>query len=130
MIDHDPNRLEIAQRFGATACIDGGQEDPVVKVMELTEAVGVDCAIEAVGIPATFELCESLVAPVWDRNIAITTRLVDTVSTPMLLKTVRAGRLDPKRLITHHFPLSDLVAAYDTFSRAADTRALKVIIEV
>jgi alcohol dehydrogenase len=150
MIDHDPNRLEIAQRFGATACIDGGQEDPVVRVMELTESVGVDCAIEAVGIPATFELCESLVAPggiianigvhgvkadlhlerLWDRNIAITTRLVDTVSTPMLLKTVRAGRLDPTRLITHHFPLSDVVAAYDTFSRAADTRALKVIIEV
>jgi alcohol dehydrogenase len=119
-------------------------------VLKLTESVGVDCAIEAVGIPATFELCECLVAPggvianigvhgvkadlhletLWDRNIAITTRLVDTVSTPMLLKTVRAGRLDPKSLISHRFALSDIVAAYDTFSRAADTGALKVIIEV
>jgi alcohol dehydrogenase len=119
-------------------------------VMRLTDSAGVDCAIEAVGIPATFELCESLVAAggtianigvhgvkvdlhlekLWDRNIAITTRLVDTSSTPMLLKTVRAGRIDPKRLITHRFALSEIIAAYDTFSRAADTRALKVIIEV
>jgi alcohol dehydrogenase len=118
--------------------------------MELTEQTGVDCAIEAVGVPATFELCESLVAPggvianvgvhgvkadlhldkLWDRNIAITTRLVDTVSTPMLLKTVRAGRIDPARLITHRFQLADATGAYDTFGRAAETNALKVIIEV
>jgi alcohol dehydrogenase len=150
MIDHDPSRLEVAKRFGATACIDGRHTDAVAEVLKLTESVGVDCAIEAVGIPATFELCESLVAPggvianigvhgvkadlhletLWDRNIAITTRLVDTVSTPMLLKTVRAGRLDPKPLISHRFALNDMVAAYDTFSRAADTGALKVIIEV
>jgi len=150
MIDQDPNRLEVAQRFGATACIDARTTDAVAEVMRLTESVGVDCAMEAVGIPVTFELCESLVAPggtvanigvhgvkvdlhlekLWDRNIAITTRLVDTVSTPMLLKTVRAGRLNPKPLITHRFPLNDIVAAYDTFSRAADTRALKVIIEM
>jgi len=66
----------------------------------------------------------------WDRNIAITTRLVDTVSTPMLLKTVRAGRLDPAQLITHRFALDDVEGAYDTFGRAAQTHALKVIIEV
>ncbi|MBU9446119.1 alcohol dehydrogenase, partial [Burkholderia multivorans] len=109
----------------------------------------VDCAIEAVGIPATFEMCTALVAPggvvanvgvhgvkadlhletLWDRNIAITTRLVDTVSTPMLLKIVRAGRLDPKRLITHRFTLDDVERAYDTFGRAAQAHALKVIIE-
>ncbi|PTB18911.1 alcohol dehydrogenase [Trinickia symbiotica] len=150
MIDQDPNRLEVAHRFGATACIDGGRTDAVAEVMRLTDSVGVDCAIEAVGIPATFELCESLVAPggvianigvhgvkadlhlekLWDRNIAITTRLVDTASTPMLLKTVRSGKLDPKRLITHRFPLSEIAAAYDTFGHAAETRALKVIIEV
>ncbi|ASL48280.1 Alcohol dehydrogenase [Burkholderia sp. AD24] len=111
------------------------------------EGVG---AIEAVGVPATFELCEALVAPggvianvgvhgvkadlhldkLWDRNISITTRLVDTVSTPMLLKTVCAGRIDPTRLITHRFQLEDMAGAYDTFSRAAQTHALKVIIEV
>jgi alcohol dehydrogenase len=150
MIDHDANRLEVSQQFGATACIDGRHTDVVGEVMRLTDSAGVDCAIEAVGIPATFELCESLVAAggtianigvhgvkvdlhlekLWDRNIAITTRLVDTSSTPMLLKTVRAGRIDPKRLITHRFALSEIIAAYDTFSRAADTRALKVIIEV
>ncbi|WP_168788159.1 zinc-dependent alcohol dehydrogenase family protein [Paraburkholderia aromaticivorans] len=150
MIDHDANRLEVAKRFGATACIDNAHADPVAAVMKLTEQTGVDCAIEAVGIPATFELCEGLIAPggvianvgvhgvkadlhlekLWDRNIAITTRLVDTVSTPMLLKTVRSGRIDPARLITHRFQLEDVASAYDTFGRAAETHALKVIIEV
>lgn len=150
MIDRDPNRLEVARRFGATACIDIGHADPVVELMKLTGQTGVDCAIEAVGVPATFELCQAIVAPggvianvgvhgvkadlhlekLWDRNIAITTRLVDTVSTPMLLKTVRAGRLDPKKLITHRFRLDDVANAYDTFGRAADTHALKVIIEM
>ncbi len=150
MIDRDTNRLEVAHRFGATACIDTGGADTVAAVMKLTGGIGVDCAIEAVGVPATFELCEALVAPggvianigvhgvkadlhlekLWDRNIAITTRLVDTVSTPMLLKTVGAGRLDPTKLITHRFKLGEIDAAYETFGRAADTRALKVMIEV
>jgi alcohol dehydrogenase len=150
MIDRDPNRLEMASRFGATACIDIRRADPVAEVMRLTGDTGVDCAIEAVGVPATFEMCEELVAPggvianvgvhgvkadlhlerLWDRNISITTRLVDTVSTPMLLKTVRSGRIDPAKLITHRFQLKDVVDAYDTFGRAAETHALKVIIDV
>jgi alcohol dehydrogenase len=150
MIDRDANRLEVARRFGATACIDIMQADPVAEIMKLTDQTGVDCAIEAVGVPATFELCEAIVAPggtianvgvhgvkadlhlekLWDRNIAITTRLVDTVSTPMLLKTVRAGRIDPAKLITHRFRLDDIINAYDTFGRAAESHALKVIIEM
>ena len=150
MIDMDANRLECAKRFGATACIDPGALDAVEQVMALTGGVGVDCAIEAVGVPATFELCQQLVAPggtianigvhgasaslfldkLWDRNVAITTRLVDTVSTPMLLKTVCAGRIDPTRLITHRFSFDDVLKAYETFSNAARTHALKVIIEM
>ncbi|ABE31105.1 zinc-binding dehydrogenase family protein [Paraburkholderia xenovorans LB400] len=150
MIDRDERRLEVASRFGATACIDSRVAEPVVEVMKLTGHVGVDCAIEAVGVPDTFELCQALVAPggvianigvhgvkadlhlesLWDRNISITTRLVDTVSTPMLLKTVQSGRIDPARLITHHFQLDDVLNAYDTFGRAADSHALKVIIEM
>ena len=101
------------------------------------------------GIAPTFELCQEIVAAggvianvgvhgfkadlhlekLWSHNIAITTRLVDTVSTPMLLKTVRSGKIDPKQLITHRFKLDDILDAYDTFSKAEDTRALKVIIE-
>ena len=65
----------------------------------------------------------------WDRNITITTRLVDTVSTPMLLKVVAAGKIDPKLLITHRFKLDQILDAYETFGHAADTRALKVLIE-
>lgn len=149
MIDPDPNRLALARRFGATACIDNGQVDAVAGVKALT-GDGVDCAIEAVGIPASFELCQRIIAPggvianvgvhgmkadlhletLWDRNITITTRLVDTSSTPMLLKTVGAGRLDPKQLITHRFSLADIGQAYETFGHAAHTRALKVIVEV
>jgi len=149
MVDRDANRLELARTFGATACVNIDRGDPVAGIMKLTGNIGVDCAIEAVGMPASFELCQSIIAPggvianvgvhgvkadlhleqLWDRNIAITTRLVDTVSTPMLLKTVRSGRLDPGKLITHRFALNDVMKAYETFGHAADTHALKVIIE-
>ena len=105
-------------------------------------------SIEAVGIPATFAICESIVGaggtianigvhgkPVelhleklWDRNVAITTRLVDTAAIPMLLKLVQAGKLKPAKLVTHRFALSDIMKAYDTFGNAAKERALKVIL--
>ncbi|SAK52004.1 alcohol dehydrogenase [Caballeronia temeraria] len=150
MIDRDRHRLEIARTFGASGCIDIESTDAVAEIMRLTDGAGVDCAVEAVGIPATFELCQRIVAAggtianvgvhgvkadlhlesLWDRNISITTRLVDTVSTPMLLKTVRAGRLQPQQLITHRFTLARALDAYDTFGRAAETNALKVIIEM
>lgn len=149
MIDLDDNRLEVAKRFGATAAINSQDGNAVEAVLKLTGNRGVDTAIEAVGIPATFELCGQIIAPggtianigvhgtkvdlhlesLWDRNISITTRLVDTVSTPMLLKILAAKKIDPTRLITHHFKLADILEAYETFSHAADTRALKVIIE-
>lgn len=149
VIDLDDNRLEVATRFGATAAINSADGKALERVMKMTEGRGVDTAIEAVGIPQTFELCEKLVAPgghlanigvhgtkvdlhlesLWDRNITITTRLVDTVSTPMLLNTLRSHKLDAKRLITHRFKLDRIHDAYETFAHAADTRALKVIIE-
>lgn len=149
MIDLDDNRLEVAKRFGATTTINSSDGKAVGSVMSITNGRGVDTAIEAVGIPATFEMCEELVAPggtianigvhgtkvdlhlesLWSRNITITTRLVDTVSTPMLLDVVRSGRVDPKVLITHRFKLAGILDAYETFGHAAQTRALKVLIE-
>jgi alcohol dehydrogenase len=149
LIDLDGHRLEVAKRFGATAVFNGAEPGIAEKVMKLTGGRGVDTAIEAVGIPATFELCEQLIAPggtianigvhgtqvalhlekLWDRNITITTRLVDTVSTPMLLNTVIAGTINPKRLITHHFTLDKIHDAYATFGNAASQQALKVIID-
>jgi alcohol dehydrogenase len=149
MIDLDNNRLETARRFGATAVVNSTDGNAVATVMKMTGKRGVDTAIEAVGIPATFELCQKIIAPggtianigvhgkkvdlhlenLWDRNITITTRLVDTVSTPMLLNSLRSNKIDPKLLITHRFKLDRILDAYDTFGRAADTRALKVIIE-
>jgi alcohol dehydrogenase len=149
MIDLDDNRLDVAKRFGATATTNSSSGNVAEAVMKITGGRGVDTAIEAVGIPATFELCEKIVTPggtianigvhgkkvdlhledLWDRNIAITTRLVDTVSIPMLFKTVLSNKIDPKRLITHRFKLDEIIDAYDTFGRAAETKALKVIIE-
>jgi alcohol dehydrogenase len=149
MVDLDDNRLEVAKRFGATSTVNSGDGKAVATIMKLTGDRGVDTAIEAVGIPATFELCAEILAPggtlanvgvhgskvdlhlekLWDRNVTITTRLVDTVSTPMLLDTLRARRIDPARLITHRFKLHDIIQAYETFADAAKTRALKVIIE-
>ena len=149
MIDLDDNRLEVARRFGATQTVNNGDGTAVEKVRALTGGRGVDTAMEAVGVPSTFMLCQDLVAPggiianigvhgskvdlhlesLWSRNIAITTRLVDTVTTPMLLKTVQSKKLEPKLLITHRFRFGQILDAYDTFARAASTRALKVIIE-
>jgi alcohol dehydrogenase len=149
MIDLDDNRLEMAKRFGATSVINSSDGKAQGTIMKMTGGYGVDTAIEAVGIPATFELCEEIVTPggiianvgvhgiqvalhlerLWDRNITITTRLVDTVSTQRLLDILQSGRIDPKRLITHRFKLDQILDAYETFGHAADTRALKVIIE-
>ena len=123
MIDLDQGRLEKAIRFGATSTINNNEGKAAHRIMEMTGGRGVDTAIEAVGLPASFITCEDIVAPggiianigvhgvkvdlhlekLWDRNNAITTRLVDTITTPMLLKTVQSGRIDPKRLITHRF---------------------------
>ena len=149
MIDLDDNRLAVGKRFGATATVNSANGKAAATVMKMTGGRGVDTAIEAVGIPATFELCTEIVAPggtvanvgvhgvkadlhlekLWAHNITITTGLVDTVSTPMLLKTVQSKRIDAAQLITHHFKLADIMKAYDTFGEAADTGALKVIIE-
>ena len=148
MIDLDDNRLAIAKKFGATDTVNSADGKAVAAVMALTDKRGVDTAIEAVGIPATFELCEKLVAAgghianigvhgqkvdlhleeLWDRNISITTRLVDTATIPMLFKTVMSKKVDPTLLITHHFKLDEILKAYVTFGDAAKTKALKVII--
>lgn len=148
MIDLDDNRLEVARGFGATTVINSGDGKAAEKVMAMTSGKGVDVAIEAVGIAATFEICEEIVGPgghianigvhgksvplhlekLWSRNITITTRLVDAITTALLLKTVMAGKLQPKELITHHFTLNEIIKAYDTFGNAGRERALKVII--
>jgi alcohol dehydrogenase len=150
MIDLDDARLAVAKRFGATSTINSSDGKAAEAVMALTNGLGVDTAIEAVGVAATFELCQQIVGAggtianigvhgvkvdlhlekLWDRNISITTRLVDTVSTPMLLKTLCSHKLDPRPLITHRFKLAQMLDAYETFAHAADTHALKVIIEV
>jgi alcohol dehydrogenase len=148
-IDLDEHRLAVARKFGATDTVNSGTGDPAKRIMDLTDGRGVDTAIEAVGVPATFALCEAIITAggtiavlgvhgtkvdlhlerLWSHNITLRTRLVDTVTTPMLLRTVQAGKIDPQRLITHHFKFAEILAAYDTFSRAADNQALKVIID-
>jgi alcohol dehydrogenase len=149
MLDLDDNRLEVAKRFGATATVNSAKGDAAQQVMALTGGRGVDTVIEAVGIPATFKICQDVVAAggtianvgvhgckvdlelerLWSHNVTITTGLVDTFSIPMLLKTVQSKRIDAAKLITHRFKLTEILAAYDTFAKAADTKALKVIIE-
>lgn len=149
MIDLDEARLAVARRFGASDTINSGTCDAAAALMEITGGRGADTVIEAVGVAATFELCQLLVAVggtianvgvhgakadlhlerLWAHNITITTRLVDTVSTPKLLRMVEAKQLNAEQLVTHHFAMADMMDAYDVFSRAAETKALKVIIE-
>jgi len=148
MVDLDDNRLKVAGSMGATSLVSSADGKAVEKVMAMTNGVGVDVAIEAVGIPATFDICQGIVAaggrianigvhgkPVqlrmeklWSHNITLTTRLVDTAATPILLKMVEAGRLAPKKLATHLFQLDAAMTAYDTFGNAAREGALKVIL--
>ena len=150
MIDLDEHRLQVASTFGATDVVDAGEADVIARILKATGGKGVDTAIEAVGIPATFELCEEIIAPggtianigvhgvkadlhletLWSKNISITTRLVDTITTPMLLRTVQTGQLDAGKLITHRFKLDEIQKAYETFRQAAATQALKVIIDM
>src|SRR5271170_1135876 len=149
MIDLDDGRLAVAKRFGATATINSTDGHTAEAILKMTDGRGVDTAIEAVGIPATFELCEKIVAPggvianigvhgtkvdlhlenLWNRNITITTRLVDTVSTPMLLSILQSNKIDLNQLITHRFKLDKILDAYETFGNAAKTHAIKVVIE-
>ena len=149
MIDLDENRLRVAQRLGATTTINSADGRAVERVLESTGGAGVDVAVEAVGTPATFDICQSILAPgghlanvgvhgkpvelhvekLWDRNITLTTRLVDTITTPMLLKVVHSGKLQPGQLVTHRFALDDVMKAYDTFGNAAKEGALKVILK-
>jgi len=148
MVDNDDNRLEVAKKFGATQVIHNDLGNAAEKIMALTNNRGVDVAVEAIGIPSSFDICQAIVAagghianvgvhgkPVqlnldklWSQNITLTTRLVDTVTTPMLLKTVLSGKLQPQQLITHHFTMDEVMEAYDTFSDAMKEEALKVII--
>ena len=148
-IDLADSRLDSARRFGADTTVNNSSEDPVARVMELTDGLGADVAFEAVGMPQTFELAAELIRPggrvanigvhgqsatlhlekLWIRDVTITTGLVDTFSIPQLMRLIASGRLDPSLFATHHFPLGDTMAAYDTFSDAANTNALKVVLE-
>lgn len=150
MIDVDDHRLEIAKRLGATLTINSKDGKGAEKLMQMTNGRGVDTAIEAVGIPETFIICEDIVAPggiianigvhgtkvdlhlerLWSQNISITTGLVDTVTTPMLLKILQAKKINPELLISHRFKLANILEAYETFSQAEKTKALKVIIDI
>ncbi|KAF4966172.1 hypothetical protein FSARC_6131 [Fusarium sarcochroum] len=149
-IDMDEARLDVAKKLGATDAIISAKEGVVEQVKKLTDGKGCDSVIEAVGVPTTFDLCQQLLAVggvlanvgvhgtkvdlhlqnLWDKNISITTRLVDAVTTPMLLKLVQSGKLQPSQLITHNFKLSEMEKAYQTFGEASKHGALKVLINV
>ncbi len=145
MVDTDDNRLDFAKKLGATTTVNSNAVD---EIMKLTTGKGVDVAIEAVGSPATFDICQSILAPgghlanigvhgksvelhlekLWSSNVTITTRLVDTITTPLLMKIVQTGKLKPQQLITHRFTLSEIIKAYEMFGNAAKEKVLKIII--
>ena len=147
-IDLADRRLARAQTFGADVTINNGEEDAVATVMGMTGGLGIDVAIEAVGVPSTFELCADIVRPgghvanvgvhghsatlhlekLWSRDVTITTGLVDTYSIPRLLTLIQGGRLDPTVFVTHRFAMDGVMDAYDTFADAGRTGALKVVL--
>ena len=145
MIDPDENRLETARQLGAT---DGISRDPVGAIMEITDGEGVDVAMEAVGIPETFDTCQRIVRPgghianigvhgtsvefhlqdLWIKNVTVRTGLVNTNTIPVLMRILESGGVDAQSLITHHFPLKDVEKAYDVFEDAANEKAIKMIL--
>jgi alcohol dehydrogenase len=147
-LDIDANRLEQAREFGATDVVNSGDDDWAEQVRSMTDGLGVDVAIEAVGVPETFEACTRMVRPggsvanagvhgkpvdlalqdLWIMDLSITMGLVSTSTTPMLLRLVAQHKLAAERFATHHFSLGEMMDAYDTFGRAAETKALKVVI--
>jgi alcohol dehydrogenase len=147
-VDLDANRLEKSREFGATHVVLSGDPDWKNQVLALTDGQGVDVAIEAVGIPATFSMCTEIVRPggnvanvgvhgkpvelhvenLWIQNINISMGLVNANTTPMLLKLVAQNKVPAEKFATHHFSFDQFLEAYDTFSRAAETKALKVVI--
>ncbi len=147
-IDLADSRLEAAKQFGADLTINNQTADPKQAIAEMTDGLGADVAMEAVGVPATFELAASLIRPggrvanigvhgepatlhleeLWIKDVTITTGLVDTFSTPTLLRLIEAGLINPSPLVTHHFEMGQFEKAYDVFSRASDTGALKVVV--
>jgi len=149
MIDLDNHRLEIARTLGATKVVNSADGKAVEHIMALMDDAGVDVAIEAVGIPATFDICQSIIVPggrianvgvhgkpvelhierLWSQNVTLTTRLVDTVTTPMLLGMVQSGRIDARKLVSHRFDLPEIMKAYDTFGNASKEQALKVLLK-
>ena len=150
VVDRDIHRLAVARMLGASVLPQATSTNSADRIMALTDGVGVDVAIEAVGIPEAFELCQKIIAPgghianvgvhgksvalhletLWSKNITITTRLVDAITTPLLRKTILNGNLDPRPLITHRFAFSEVLTAYETFANAARERALKVILSL
>jgi alcohol dehydrogenase len=147
-IDLADSRLDAAKQFGADIVVNNSNQDPIEVVKGITDGLGADVSVEAVGVPATFELCAQLIRPgghvanigvhgepatlhleeLWIKNVTITTGLVDTYSTPTLLDLVSSRQLDAAKFVTHHFALDDFMEAYDVFTRAGDTGALKVVL--
>jgi alcohol dehydrogenase len=146
-VDLAQSRLDAAKQFGADI-VASPKQDVAAIVRELTGGLGADVVIEAVGVPETFELCTTLVRAgghvanvgvhgkpatlhledLWIRNVTITTGLVDTSSTPMLLRMLAAGRINPDRFITHRFALDEMSNAYDVFEQPQQSGALKVVL--
>jgi alcohol dehydrogenase len=147
-LDLADSRLAAAKQFGADITVNNGREDAVAAVLSVTDGLGVDVAIEAVGVPASFELATQLVRPgghvanigvhgkpvtlhleeLWTKDVTITTGLVDTYSTPTLLRLVTSHQLDAAKFVTHHFALDQFMEAYETFGNAGETGALKVVL--
>jgi len=149
MVDLDDYRLEVAKRLGASKIINNRDNEAVTNILAMTKQKGVDVAIEAVGTPEAFNTCQAIIAPgghianigvhgksvslhlekLWDRNLTLTTALVDTFSIPTLLKIFESGKLNPSHLITHHFDLKEILKAYELFGDSAEQHSLKVILK-
>ncbi len=150
-VDRMASRLEIARRMGADHVIDASRVDPVEEIMRLTGGRGVDVAIEALGIQATFEACLRVLRPggtlsslgVYSSDLTIPLgafaaglgdhKILTTLCPGgkermrRLMAVIQAGRIDLSPMVTHRFKLDDIESAYELFGHQRDG-VLKVAI--
>lgn len=160
MIDKDDRRLEAAKRLGATDGVNPSKVDVKEAVYKIAAEAnslrtkekledGVDVALECVGVPQTFDICQQIIAPggrianvgvhgskvdlqvqdLWIKNIEISMGLVNANSTEELLGRILNGGLDPTKFVTHDFKMCEFCKAYDVFGNAAHNCAVKVFVQ-
>lgn len=145
-VESVPKRQELARYYGADVVVDFTKEDPVQRILELTQGKGVDSAIEALGSDLTFQNAirttkaggtisnvgyhghgEFVHIPRLDWGVGMAEKTIKTGLCPggrlrmeRMLLLIQTGRVDPTRMTTHTFPFHDMEKAFEMMDKKQD----------